>query len=279
MTIKSYTSLVRFQYKVSQKRCLVFKRNTGYMQLLTLIIMFLFMYTTNAQQNKKINPNTYRFSYKSTLYKGTRLKITAQIRALKNNSWFINIPDEKQVELNLLFKKAKNQPIPKLYRKHAIRFLNALYSYEKFLTIYDNALYAVVQHLKQDMRRLDFKFERQFTHAKTLLDRANKEEINNTERIAILKDELRDSQLKLLSHRWMKKKIERYRGMDAIKKPDDIIKEFKKVEAMNIFRMIEEKKIKQINAYLENQIIDFFYKKSLPEIHLDNFELDYIDKI
>lgn len=249
------------------------------MKFLTFIILFLFMYQSSAQQGEDSNPNTYRFRYKSELYKGTRLEITRKLRALKNNSWFVNIPEEKQVELNNLFKKAKNQPIPKLYRKRAITFLDALYSYEEFLTIYDNALYEVIQHLKRDMRRLDFKFERQFTKAKVALDRAYKEDKNNNEEIDLRNKDFSDSQIKLLSHRWMKKKFEKYRGMKAVKNPDTLIKEFKKTEAMSIFTMIEEKKIGKINSYLENQIIDFFYKKSLPEIQEDKLMFDYIDKI
>ncbi len=248
------------------------------MKLFTFIIVFIFIYQGNAQIEED-NPNTYRFSYKSELYKGTKLQITQKIRTLKNNSWFVNIPEEKQVELNILFKKVRDQPIPRLYKKRAIIFLDALYAYEDFLTIYDNALFEVVLHLKRDMRRLDFKFERQFTKAKVTLDRANKEDQKNIKKIDRLSKEFHDSQIKLMSHRWMKKKIERYRGMDAIKNPDEFIAEFKKAEAMNIFTMIEEKKIDKINSYLENQIIDFFYKKSLPEIDIDKLELDYIDKI
>ncbi|WP_282089477.1 hypothetical protein [Aquimarina algiphila] len=249
------------------------------MKLFTFIIVFILIYQSSAQEIEEVNPNTYRFSYKSELYKGTKLQITKKIRTLKNNSWFVNIPEEKQVELNMLFKKVREQPIPRLYKKRAIIFLDALYAYEDFLTIYDNALYAVILHLKRDMRRLDFKFERQFTKAKVALDRANKEDKDNIKEINRLSKEFHDSQIKLMSHRWMKKKIERYRGMDAVKNPDELIAEFKKAEAMNIFTMIEEKKIDKINSYLENQIIDFFYKKSLPEIHLDKLELDYIDKI
>ncbi len=249
------------------------------MKFLALISLFLIIYQGSAQQNEESNPNTYRFSYKSELYKGTRFKITTKLRALKNNSWFINIPEEKQVELTGLFKKVKDQPIPRLYRKDAIVFLDALYAYEDFLTIYDNALYKVIQHLKRDMRRLDFKFERQFTQAKIQLNRTQEEAKNNIERIDLLRKDFHDSQIKLVSHRWMKKKMEKYIGMDAVKKPDKLIKEFKKAEAMNIFTMIEEKKTKEINSYLVNQIIDFFYKKSLPEIDLDKLELDYIDKI
>ncbi|WP_062060731.1 hypothetical protein [Aquimarina longa] len=249
------------------------------MKFLTSILVFLIIYQSYAQQRESASPNRYRFSYKSNTYKGTRVEITTQLRTLKNNSWFINIPKEKQTVLNTLFKKVKEQPIPRLYRKRAIIFLDALYAYEKFLILYDNAVYEVIQNLKQDMRRLDFKFERQYTKAKRILDRTQKEDKNNVQKIGFLQKELHDSQIKLVSHRWMKKIIERYNGMDAVKKPDKFITEFKKIEAMNVFIMIEEKEIDKINSYLENQIIDFFYKKSIPEIDPDKLELDYIDKI
>ncbi len=244
------------------------------MRHLQFIILLIFMFQAQAQ-NDFLNPNRYRFKYKSTVFKGTRQTITAQLRALKNNSLFVDIPEEEQIVLSKLFKNVRSQPIPKLYRKHAIVFLDALYSYEEFLIIYNNAVYEVIRHLKQDMRRLDLKFERQYIHAKTLLDRTNQEENNNLDKINTLTVAYRDSQLKLMSHRWMKKKIEKYRGMNAVTNPDQLIKEFKKSEAMNVFKMVKEQKTQKINSYLENQIIDFFYKKSIPEIDLSTFEFNH----
>ncbi|MDY8137630.1 hypothetical protein [Aquimarina sp. 2201CG5-10] len=244
-----------------------------------LVFLLVLLSCLCHAQEEESSPNTYRFRYKSEVYKGTRMHITDQLRTLKNNSWFINIPEEKQIVLTSLFKKVKNQPIPRLYKKNAIIFLDALYSYEDFLHIYDQILYEVMISLKKDMRRLDLKFEKEFIKAKIILDRVKKEELDDQKEINRLSVELRNKQIKLLSHRWMKKKFEKYRGIDAVKKPDELVKEFKKREATNVFRMIEENNIPKINPYLENQIIEFFNKKSLPEIHPDKLELDYIDKI
>ncbi|TPN85263.1 hypothetical protein [Aquimarina algicola] len=233
----------------------------------------------NAQSSDYVSPNKYRFKYKSQKFKGTRLDITAQLRAIKNQPKFAGIPEEIQIQLNNLFKKAKEQPIPKVYKKNAIRFLDALYSYEEFVEIYDNALYQVVKKLKRDMRRIDFKFEREFTQAKVLLSRTQKEEPDQIQKIDTLKKEVYNNQMKLLSHRWMKDKFDKYKSYEIIENPDSLILEFKKKEAVNVFRMFEENQINKIERYLEDQIIDFYYKKSVPELDIKDLELDYLDKI
>ncbi len=247
------------------------------MRLLVFFGIFLMIHLANAQED--ISPNRYRFKYQSKVYKGTKLQINAQLRALKNDSKFLNIPDEIEQELNILFVKTKKQAIPKHYKKHAIVFLDALYSYEKFATIYENALYEIVYKVKKDMYVVDFKFERQFTKSKVKFDRVQKEDITDIEKFDQLKKDLIDSQTKLSCHRWMKKKFEKYKNIDIVKNPDELMKAFKKTEAVHVYKLYIENDIKRINPYLENQIIDFFYKKSLPEINPEILDLQYITKI
>ncbi len=250
--------------------------------LFTRFLASFIMLLTSIQitaQNEEISPNKYRFKHKSELYKGTRLQITAQLRTLKNDSKFVDIPDEIEQELHTLFIKAKKQPIPKYYKKNAIIFLNALYSYEDFANIYENALYEVVKKVKKDMYVVDFKFERQFTKAKVSLDRALNEDFSNIEKFDQLKKDLIDSQTKLSCHRWMKKKFEKYKNIDIVKNPDELMKAFKKSEAVYVYRLYNENNIEAIRPYLENQIIDFYYKKSLPEINTEILDLQYITKI
>ncbi len=249
------------------------------MKFLTLLSIFLSVGMIYAQGARPDSPNRYRFKYKSEVYKGTRLQITSQLRTLKNDSKFVDIPDEIEQELHSLFISAKKQPIPKNYKKHAIVFLNALYSYEDFAIVYENALYEVVKKVKKDMYVVDFKFERQFTKAKINLDRALNEDVSNIEKFDRLKKELIDSQTKLSSHRWMKGKFEHYKTFDIVKNPDELMRAFKKLEAVHVYRLYNEDKIGKIRSYLENQIIDFYYKKSLPEINPEEFDLQYITKI
>ncbi len=249
-----------------------------FVRFLAFFAMFLISYLVNAQ-NQETSPNKYRFKYKSESYKGTRLQITAQLRALKNNSKFVGIPEEIQEELSTLFQTTKKQAIPKYYKKHAIIFLDALYSYEDFANIYENALYEIVKKVKKDMYVVDFKFERQFTKAKVALDRGLKEDFSDLKKFDQLKKDLIDSQTKLSCHRWMKKKFEQYKSFDIVKNPDELMKAFKKGEAVYVYRLYIENNIIQIKPYLENQIIDFYYKKSLPEINSEILDLQYITKI
>ncbi len=240
--------------------------------------MLLTFVAVNAQDQED-SPNKYRFKYRSEVYKGTRLQITGQLRALKNESKFVDIPDEIEQELHSLFIVTKKQPIPKYYKKRAIVFLDALYSYENFADAYENALYEVVKKVKKDMYVVDFKFERQFTKSKVKLDRAKKEEVISIEQFDQLKKDLLDNQTKLSCHRWMKDKFEKYKSFDIVKYPDDLMKAFKKSEAVHVYRLYNDKRFDKIKPYLENQIIDFYYKKSLPEINPEILDLQYITKI
>jgi len=91
---------------------------------LTLSFLAFFMLLTTQTslyaQYLDENPNRYRFTYKSETYKGTRVQITDKLAEIKNDSKFTNIPDEIEEELHSLFTNAKRQPIPKIYKKHAI---------------------------------------------------------------------------------------------------------------------------------------------------------------
>jgi len=207
------------------------------------------------------------------------VQITDKLAEIKNDSKFTNIPDEIEEELHSLFTNAKRQPIPKIYKKHAIVFLDAIYNYEKFATIYENALYETVRKVKKDMYVVDFKFERDFTKKKVIFDRYLKEDLSDLEKFEKAKKELIDSQTKLSCHRWMKGIFEKYKTGDIIKHPDALISAFKKSEALHVYRLFNQNKIEKIKPYLENQIIDFYYKKSLPEIDPEVFDLQYITKI
>lgn len=247
------------------------------MKTWAFILFFITIYSGYSQYDK--NPNTYRFKYKSEVFKGSRVQITDQLRAIKNDVRFDGIPQEMQGILNKLFKNAAEQPIRRLYKEHAVIFLEALYGYEDFVLMYNNKLSLVITNLKKDMKRLDFKFEREFTKAKIKLDRTKKEDPNNTTKIDQQTDELYKSQIKLISHRWMKKKFDTYNGMQTVKNPDALIKEFKRSEAMNVYNMYSENKTEKIPSYLVDQIIDFFHSKALIEMDLEQLKLNYITRI
>ncbi len=232
------------------------------------------------------NIGNLQFRYKSTVYSGTIPEITEQLTNVKNSSRFQNIPAEKQGEISFLFAELQKQTKSEAYKEKALEFLKSLYSHEDFLKAYDNILYEVILSLKEDMRFIDFKLERSYVKTKIELDELKKDAINNAAEIEKTTKELDNRQKKLVAHRWMKKKFATYKTIDAIKKPDDFIASFKELEAQNSFRIFEQEKedvekenVKKINLYLESQIIDFYYRKSLEEVNPEKFELRYIDKI
>lgn len=233
---------------------------------------------SQEEEEDDISPNRYRFRYKSEVFKGSRLQITAKLRGLKNGPKFSGIPEEIQEGLNELFIDAKNQAFPKVYRKKAILFLDALYDYEKFVIMYNGALYEVVEKLKRDMKRIDFKLERQFIKSKTSVDRTKKEDPTNTEEITFLESENKKSLIRLACHRWMKQKFDGYKGINIVENPDELITEFKKTEAAYVFSVYKKQSVDKIKRYLESEIIDFYYNKAISEINTEKLNLQYVNR-
>ena len=221
-----------------------------------------------------------QFRYRSTTYSGTITEVTEQLTHVKNSSRFQNIPKEKQGTIDFLFAALKKQTKPDLYKSKAIEFLDALYSYEDFLKQYDEILGRVITNLKRDMQYLDFKLERSYVKTKIELDNLKKEFSNNTTKIQTLEKELQNRQKKLVGHRWMKKIFDKYDGLNTVKKPDAFMQEFKKKEASKVFSLFDkDQDVLKISVYLESQIIDFYYRRSLEETNPEKIELRYIDKM
>ncbi|TPN89250.1 TonB-dependent receptor [Aquimarina algicola] len=224
---------------------------------------------------------TLQFRYKSTTYSGTMLQITEQLTNVKNSSRFQNIPQHGKKEIDFLFEVVKKQNKVNSYKEHALQFLKALYSFEDFLKIYDDIVYQVLETIKKDMQLMDFKLERDYVKTKIALDALKKEVPKNNLKIEESNNKLIDRQKKLIGHRWMKKQFDKYNNIESVKKPDNLIKEFKKNEVENAFKLhLEESDDhKKIKTYLEYQIIDFYYRKSLEEKNKGTLELRYINKI
>lgn len=223
---------------------------------------------------------TLQFRYRSTTYSGTIPEITEQLTNVKNSARFQNIPKDKQGNLNFLFATVQQQSKSEAYKEKALTFLEELYSYEDFLKTYDKILQEVILSLKEDMQFIDFRLERSFVKTKIELDNLKKKEPEKVKEIKSLTKELDNRQQKLVGHRWMKKKFDKYTTIEIVKNPDAFMSEFKSGEAQNAYRLYEEEKdVKKINLYLESQIIDFYYNKSTEEVNPDKLELRYIEKI
>lgn len=221
----------------------------------------------------------YSFRYQKITYKGNRVEITDKLRNLKNRSKFKHIPPKAKMYVNKQFKKLSQQAIPRYFKKEAILFLDEIYNYEAFLDSYQNAMHKVIQELRKDMQRLDFKFERDFTKAKTLHQRALNEISDNTERIQLLQDEAKNTRTKLACHRWMKSKFEHYTTIQSILEPDHLIEEFLSEASEVSYALFNQRKTDKMVRNLQNKIIAFYHQKALSEINSDAIELNYIDKI
>ncbi|QLE00394.1 hypothetical protein HX109_02030 [Galbibacter sp. BG1] len=235
------------------------------------------------------NEPSVRFRYRDVTYSGTLTEVTDQLNNVRNSSQFDNIPLSEQNELNLLFETVRDQERAEPYKEHAITFLEELYSFNDFLQMYDQLIFQTINKLKRDMRRIDYQLEKGFVGLKVDLDAhpLKGKDLNNLspEEKALLEDyqlqqkELLARQQKMVGHRWMEGEIYTYNSINDVMDPDELLAEFKNKEANKSYKIfMETNDIEKIKLYLELQMIDFYYKKSLEVVDPNDFELKYIEK-
>lgn len=237
----------------------------------------------------KTNEASVRFRHRDVTYSGKLSEVTQQLNNVRKSEQFSNIPLNKQDELKILFEVVKEQKKSEAYKVNALVFLDELYIYQDFLKIYDELLLFVVNKIKEDMIEIDYIFEKQFVDLKGELDshplaKLDKNNLSQSNKELLpeyrqIEENVDKSIERLNAHRWLETKFYKYKGMISIKQPDVLLSEFKRKEKNATFKLFDDNQdIKNIKLYLETEIIDFYYKKSLSEIKPDSFELRYIEK-
>lgn len=242
---------------------------------------------TARYNNLYYDENTLSFRYRNVTYSGTIPELNRQLTDVFQSSQFAHIPQFKKNELTLLLALIKEQKQEQAYKEYAIAFLKELYSFEDFLETYNNALFSVIQKIKLDMQKIDLTMEDSFVKAKVKADQyalnkigaemaATREE--NTIFNSLIAE--REERLKkLVGHRWMQKIFMELNSIETILEPKGYLKNFKQLASVEAFRIFDKNKdLYELNDYLENEIIDFYYKKSLRAVNPEDFQLDYINK-
>ena len=231
--------------------------------------------------------NTLSFRYRNVSYSGTIPELNRQLTDVFQSSQFDDIPQFKKDDLTLLLATVKEQKKEGLYKENALVFLKELYSYGDFLDTYNEAMFAVIQKIKRDMRKLDLVLENSFVDAKLKVDKHPLHQKEGTldapeakwTAYKKLVAEQEERLQKLVGHRWMESTFKQFRSMDVVENPSGYLKEFKKSMAGRSFELFYKSgDVEQLEEYLEKEIIDFYYKKSLGIVNPDNFELRYINK-
>lgn len=242
---------------------------------------------TARYNNLYYGENTLSFRYKNVTYSGTIPELNRQLTNVFQSSQFSDIPHFKKNELTLILALIKEQRQEQAYKDHAIAFLKELYSFEDFLETYNNALFAIIQKIKLNMHQVDLTMENSFVQAKVKVDQYSLNKIG-VEMAATLEENVtfnsliaeREERLKkLVGHRWMQKIFMELNSIEVILKPNGYLKNFKQLASVEAFRIFDKNKdLSELNDYLENEIIDYYYKKSLGAIDPEDFRLDYINK-
>ena len=234
-----------------------------------------------------ISENTLNFRYRNVTYSGTIPELNRQLTTVFQSSQFEDIPQFKKNELTLLLALVKDQKQEQPYKENAITFLKELYSFEDFLATYNDALFAVIQKIKFDMRKIDLTLENSFVETKVKVDEhpLNKKdrEIEATEEekstLKALLAEREERLQKLVGHRWMQGIFMEFNTIDVVLEPAGYLRDFKQLASVKSFEIFDNSQdVDELKDYLENEIIDFYYKKSLGLVNPDDFELNYINK-
>jgi hypothetical protein len=242
---------------------------------------------TSRENNFDPSENALSFRYRNVTYSGTIPELNRQISNVFQSSQFADIPQFKKNELIILLALVKEQKQEQAYKDNAIAFLKELYSFEDFLTTYNNALYTVIQKIKFDMRKIDLTLENSFVETKVKVDehplnkKDRKIEATEEEKSAFnaLLVEREERLQKLVGHRWMQRIFIEFNSIDVVQEPDGYLKEYKRQAAVRSFEIYDQSQdVDALKDYLENGIIDFYYKKSLGLVSPEDFELRYINK-
>ncbi len=229
------------------------------------------------------------FRHRGVTYNGTMQEINTQLTNVYGSSKFASIPSFKKEELNSSLSTVKEQRKEDPYKENALLFLEQLYSYDDFLKIYDQTLFNVITKIQGDMIKIDMALESTFVQKKLELDKhplnskvvadyteADKKVQGEYEK---LKAEQQERLEKLVGHRWMEKQFAGYTSMEKIENPVGYLFEFKRDMATKAYQMYEKDgNVANLKLFIENEIIDFYYKKSLKVVNPEAFELKYINK-
>ncbi len=243
--------------------------------------------STREKHEKKRVPSV-NFRHRNITYNGTIGEVNEQLTTVFASEQFATIPPYKKEELNLLLAAVKKQKREPAYKENALLFLDELYKFDDFQKTYNEALYAAITQIKKDIARIDLILENGFVQSKAKLDKhplhKNPNEVQKRSKTLKLTykkltKEHQERQLKLIGHRWMEAQFEPINDLENITNAQGYLRDFKKQQAIKAFKLFEEtNNFNAVERYLEEKIIDFYYKKSLEVADPDTFELRYINK-
>ncbi|WP_282143475.1 hypothetical protein [Cellulophaga baltica] len=237
---------------------------------------------------EKTATDLWSFRYRNVSYSGTATEINNQLTTVFESAQFENIPKFKKDDLSLLLAITKKQEKEEAYKENAITFLKELYGYGDFKETYEKALFTVIRKIQIDMRKIDIALERLFVAKKLEVDqhsRHNKSTTDGTvedQKLETEYQELLEEQKnrleKLVGHRWMEEKFAAFTTIDVVVEPEGFLKEFKKENTLEAYKIYDTNEdLEVLKTYLENEIIDFYFKKSLGIVNPDGFELKYMN--
>lgn len=227
------------------------------------------------------------FRYRNSSYSGTLPEVNLQLQTVYESAQFETIPQFKKDDLSILLATVKDQKKEEAYKKNALTFLEELYGYGDFVSAYNKALFEAISGIKEDMKKIDMILEDSFVQSKVKLDghrltkNPDTKDVKDAE-MTVYKNlvaELEDRQLKLVGHRWMEQRFTDFKSIADIANASGQLQQFKESTRLKSYTLFDATNdTNELKRYLENEIIDYYYKKSLERTNPEKFELRYINK-
>lgn len=230
------------------------------------------------------DPSEVRFTYRDSVYQGTKSSINNQLRNLQNHVQFKGTPSFKKEELvilrNIVAEEKKNTE----YKQKALVFLEQLYNYSDFQAIFKGIMNSVIFDLYSQMQRMDYQLEQGYVNATLDLkghtlynedsNTPNKGTANEEAAYEKLVSVIEQRKSKLIGHRWMRPEIEKYTENKAFDSPDANMQTFIDNEKDKVYRMYSNApNTDKIKGYVIGQLIDYYYNLSLKKANQNKFEL------
>ncbi len=246
----------------------------------------------NKKKTKKVktkNKDLIKFKYKDSIYQGTSEEINLKLAKLIESPQFKKLPHYKKEELNTYRKEIKEEKNKKAYKIKAIQYLKDLYGIRDYTQKYNDMLFTVVKDLSKDLKRLDYVMEKEYVDVRKRIDihelrnKSIKDRLDYSETLQEEYNNLADKETKSLSklvtHRWITPKIVGLTSLEKVNEGDEYLDAFYKKHSEQVFKMIDNKKDKEIiKLYLLNKIIEFYAEESKKHIDLEKYEMKYFYK-
>ena len=227
-----------------------------------------------------------KLRYRGKIYQGNAIQLAKQIGDDRQLPEFQEMPPFKKDQLDryendLLLVKTEGE---KQVRTKALDYLEALYDFSDFASIYDTALYEAVQNLKSDAERQTYDFEQDFLEKLVTIQRhefkgKKPSEVDSSEREKLdayiqLYEKYEEARRGLAFHHFVLGELGNINTLADLKRDEELM-EFRARKLTNAYEVYAENQgdIKALSDQMTLEMIKYFEEIVETEIDIDEYIL------